>query len=346
MELQNHTPWPHLMFERADPDDRRFKVLVFQGTFRFADEGGPLLPLERQPPVVPVDEYLGDPSATGLGRAGAVATFKLRADVSVLAFARSPEPKTEWTTSLRVGALHHALRVRGLHHWYRHEGSWRRSDPEACTEVPLVYERAFGGRFETAEDGWVSEPRNPLGTGYLPPKVDHPESVYAPQITAVDEPEHEPGKRYAPRGWAPIPGYFAPRSEYLGTVDAAWKRDRWPRLPADFSNDFYQSAHPDLVYPGHLRGDEAIEIEGVTADGRARTGRLPGFLVFGLLRLHSGRMMVQTALLDTLHLDLRSANPNLHRAILTWRLVMPNAAGIRKVEGRMVPLEDAAAASS
>lgn len=337
MKLVNHTPWSHVLFERGDAHGRRFTVLVFQGVF--AIDNGELLPLPSQPPVPLVDQFLGDPSTTGLARAGAIATQKPRSDVSVLAFARASRPLPRWNVSLRIGQLQHALQVRGLHHWWRDDdGAWQLSEPEPCTEVPLVYERAFGGRFEV--DGEVvRERRNPLGTGFLPDEAEDLRSAYAPQVVGIDEPEHEPGQRYVPRGWAPIPSYYAPRCDHLGTVDETWRREQWPKPPLDFSDAYYQSAHPDLIYPGYLRGDEAFRFDGVSSDDEPIEGRLPGCYVFGLLRLHNGYMFVREAVLDTLHLDLSSAKRADHRAFLTWRLVLPKSTAIRVLEGRMVPLD-------
>lgn len=338
MELVNYTPWPHLMFERGDAEDRRFMVLVFQGTFAFEDGG--LVPLEKQPPVLPNDVYFGDPASASMERAGAVATRKARSDISVLALARSAEPRPKWPVRLRVGQLSHQLEVRGRYHWWCDpDEGWRLTKPETCRRVPIAYELAFGGRHLIDEE-LVQEERNPLGTGFLPDGLEGTRAIPAPQVVSVDEPEHEPGKRYPPKGWAPIPGYFAPRAACVGTTDEAWKSEQWPKPPQDFSDAFYQSAHPDLVYPGYLRGDEPIRIEGVTVSEEPIEARLPGFAVFALLRLNTGRMLVQSAVLDTLHIDVRAPEPRLHRAYLTWRLVVPKTDGVRRLEGRMVPLSE------
>jgi len=335
VELVNYTPWPHLLFERGDAEDRRYDVLVMQGAFRFRE--GQLEPLDEQPSVAAVDTYLGDPRTTGLERAGAVATRRPRSDVSVLAFARSPERRARWRVRLQVGRLSHELEVRGMHAWERDGDTWNLSEPEPCVEVPIGYERAFGGRHKV-DDQWRVEPRNPIGTGFIPKGLDDVDLVYAPQIVAVDEPDHEPGKRYEPKGWAPIPGHFAPRSEHVGTIDEAWKKEQWPKPPKDFSDAFYQSAHPDLIYPGYLVGGEAIRVDGVTWDERPVQAKLPGFFVFVLLRLVNGQMVARPTMLDSLHLDLRDPDSDKHRAFLTWRLVLPKTDVIRRLEGRMVPL--------
>jgi type VI secretion system secreted protein VgrG len=51
MKLVNHTPWPHLLFERRDTHNRAFVVLALQGTFGI-DVGKPLRALPEQEPVL------------------------------------------------------------------------------------------------------------------------------------------------------------------------------------------------------------------------------------------------------------------------------------------------------
>jgi hypothetical protein len=341
MQFENFTPWPHLLFERADTDDRRFMVLALQATFAIRS-GAALEPARDQPDVVAADEYRGDPQTTSLLRAGVIATYKPSSDVTVEAIARSPEPKAEWPVRLQVGAIASSLRVRGPHEW-RHDDDqgWTKSEPEPCKEVPIVYERAFGGSFHI--DGeLVEETRNPVGTGFLPDELEDHSPRPAPQIVATDEPEHEAGGVYRPRGWAPIPSYFSPRREHIGTADETWRKTRWPRPPRDFDDAYYQCAHPDLIYPGHLRGDEAIRIEGVTADGAPIVSQLPGWCVFLLLRIEGGRMVMHPARLDHLHLDVSAADRDEHLATLTWRAVFPKAPEIWRAETRMMPMDQRA----
>lgn len=344
MQIENFTPWPHLVFERADTDDRRYAVVTLQGCFSIPD-GAPLVALDRQPGVVAADEYRGDPKTTSLLRAGVIATTKPQSDITAEAVARSSQPRAEWPVCLSVGSVASTLVVRGPHQW-RHddEEGWTRTEPTPCTEVPIVYERAFGGAF-TIDDELVEEPRNPVGTGFLPDGLDDRAARPAPQIVGMDEPEHEPGTSYAPRGWAPLPAYFAPRRDHIGTADEHWRKTRWPRPPRDFSDAYYQCAHPDLIYPGYLRGDETIRIDGVTHDERPIVTQLPGWCVFLLVRIEGGRMVLHPSRLDHLHLDVSSADRQDHRATLTWRAVLPKAPEIWRVEGRMTPMAAEGAAA-
>lgn len=350
--VENFTPWPHLAFERADLDDRLLQVVVMQGSFRVVT-GEPLEPLPDQEPVYPVDVYRGEPGSSSLVRAGAVATVKPRTDVTLDAVARSPQPEERWEVRLTVGDLQHRLGVLAPQRWTRDEdGAWAAEPRQPCGEVSIVYERAFGGAFERGGEIF-EEPRNPVGTGLtledLVPEEhrgDDPPTteIWAPQIVGVDDPPFSPGASLTPRGWGAIPSSFAPRRDRVGTCDDEWLRTRWPCLPKDFDDDFYQSAHPELVYPGYLRGDEVLRVDGVTRDGAPVEARLPGWLVWVLLRLHGGRLVAAPARLDSLHLDLTSPDRDDHRAYLGWRAVFPSSPGIRLAEVRMHAIDQRRAA--
>jgi hypothetical protein len=227
------------------------------------------------------------------------------------------------------------MMVRGPHDWvYAPLLGWAKTGIEPCTEVPLEYERAFGGSFRI--DGkLVEEPRNPVGTGYLPRGIDTSKPVPAPQVVALDEPSHLPGRIYTPRGCGPIPSYFAPRRDRLGTVDARWVEKKWPCVPDDFDYAHYQSAHPDFVYPGLLRGDETVQLVHVAGGGRSILTALPGWVVWTLLRLESGRLVACPARLDTVHFDVTDESLGKNRVYLTWRSVFPLDMHVRQVETRM-----------
>ncbi|MCA9624068.1 MAG: DUF2169 domain-containing protein [Myxococcales bacterium] len=336
MKLVNYTPWPHLLFERRDTFDRPLGVLALQGTFAI-DESAPLRALREQAPVQVGDVHRGDPATSSLKRAGATATFKPKSEIHVDAVAHAPtgKPRTSWPIRIRVGKLQQDLVVRGPHQW-RHAPvlGWRKGAIEPCTEVPLHDELAFGGSHRI--DGkLVEERRNPVGTGFLPRGIDTRDPIAAPQIVAVDEPLHLPGSRVAPRGCGPIPSYFAPRCDRIGTIDARWLAEKWPCVPEDFDYAHYQAAHPDLVYPGYLEGDEPIELVHLLPGGGSVLSALPDWRVWTLLRLGDGRMLRWPTQLDTVHFDLASPDPSEHRAYLTWRAVFPLSASLRRVESRM-----------
>jgi hypothetical protein len=192
---------------------------------------------------------------------------------------------------------------------------------------------AFGGA-HIIDGERVAEERNPLGTGFLPEGVATDRPIPAPQVLAPDEPEHRPGERYVPQGVSPLGRDTAFRLDHAGTYDEAWRRERFPRLPDDFDYRFYNSAHPDLVIEGFLRGDEHIELVNLTPTGTLRAA-LPGVRLEAIVHRVDGPVAKVPLRLDTLHLDVASPASAEHRAKLTFRACVPMATGLSRIYVRM-----------
>ncbi len=316
MQLLNDTPFAHHRFEAVDEDGSSVVVVVVQGTFD-VQSGEPMRPRAEQVPVRTQDEYRGESRTSGLRHPTAAVIFRPQSDVVVNAIAHAPagRPAPEWPVELRVGDLHRKIVVRGPHHWRHHSlQGWRLDAPRPVSSVPIVNELAFGGTW-LVNGRPMFEPRNPIGTGFLPEGVPTGAPVPAPQIVAADEKAHQPGSRYVPRGFAAIPWYFAPRtSSTLGGVLA---------LASPYSR--CNAAHADLRYPGFLEGHEPISISRVLPGGATLHSALPGIVICGLLEPRSGSLRALRMRLDGLELDIDSSDPAQHRAYLVWRGVFPRA---------------------
>jgi hypothetical protein len=201
---------------------------------------------------------------------------------------------------------------------FRHgDDGWVLTEPEPCAELPLTYEHAFGGR-QTEEGVETVDEHNPTGLGWVPEKWKGlrdggDEDIPAPQVESPDEPVRELGESIAPQGLGPIVRAWLPRRELAGTYDDRWREQRLPALPTDFDFAFYNSAHPDLIYPGYLEGDEQILLEGLSPGGPLQFC-LPGLSLSAELRDGQGQSQLVCCELDTLRLDVPQG-----RASLTWR---------------------------
>ena len=116
---------------------------------------------------------------------------------------------------------------------------------------------------------------------------------------------------------------------FAGTYDQAWREERWPRAPRDFDYRFHNSAHPDLVYPGYLRGNEEVVLENLHPDGQLAFS-LPGYALGLIALLETGSRAVVPMLLDTLMIDV----PEM-RLYLTWRGVFSKRRPIQALEACM-----------
>jgi hypothetical protein len=263
----------------------------------------------------------------------------------------------------------------------------RFSAPEPVTEVPIRYDRAYGGTDEAAaarrpdpleealrglvddatflEFSTYSYPRNHAGRGYL---VDREGLIGAPlpnlewrgEELGVDDliaPLDAWGRRPLPaafdwynHAWFPRVAFFddppptaamrAPSRELeLGIVDP----EIMVRAPLDRPCDaFFQGAHP-LLWRHRLRGDERIDVSGMSPDGRPTTALLPRLRPEIDVQIDGRPLGRQRALLDLVLLDTETAT-----LTLLWRarlLIDEAALALRptlnaKLDARWIDCDD------
>lgn len=317
MQFVNYTPFPPFVFQSEDVERRPFTVVVLRGSFAI-EQGRPLRPVPDQEPVVRKDGYRGVVNRSSLLVESDLAPYKPRSDLHVEAVAHSPsgKPESSWLVRVQVGTLDKSLRVTGPRSFRRARRGWKLGEPEPCTDVPVSYERAYGGR-QLIDGMELVDEHNPVGVGWWPaderPKAEPPDELPAPQLESPDDPVLEVGKPYRPQGLGPMARAWLPRRALAGTFDERWQRERWPALPLDFDFAHYNSAHPDLVYPGYLTGDEQVCVEGLTPAGSLRF-TLPGYQLTVWLAGAGWDGVEAPCVLDTVRIDLP-----LGRASLTWR---------------------------
>lgn len=206
--------------------------------------------------------------------------------------------------------------------------------PRPCTTVPITYENAFGGSVQTSTQ-LLRDDTNPAGTGWIPKTAPRDGTIRAPQIVAIDEPEHQPGGQYLPQGCGPIPPHWSLRLARAGTFDEQWRLTRAPRLPTDFDERFYNSAHPDLIYDGYLVGGEEIELFGISPQIYALRATIPKYGVYAVTSYTNGMRRAFELMLDTVFLDVATGDPTAFTARLTWRARYPRPGGVTRLEARM-----------
>jgi hypothetical protein len=321
MRLKNYTPFPMLCYESRGIEDAPFDTVVVRVTLELGEHR--VLRLSQdQTPLAYKDEYLGEPIRSSVRTESDIAPAKPCSDIIVVGSARAPggAPRPSWPVVVKVGTVEKRLRVTGPRAWVRGEGGFTLTEPEPCTEVPMRYELAFGGVAKEGERE-VAYEANPLGVGFAPPFAQEgKERIEAPRIEALDEPVTEIGKSYRPQGVGVWGRTWPPRVQRAGTYDDTWKKERWPKLPADFDFKYWNSAHPDLIAPGLLRGDEEIVLSGFDAErGGVRRHRLPGHTMFLAVGRPPAEPVPRLLFLDTLVIDLERAKVvALYRGVLPW----------------------------
>jgi hypothetical protein len=278
METLNNTPFSEGRMIGAKPDGQSFYVQVVKATFALPGSDAEKIEVaSEQLPFFGSDEY--DDSISGPVKFESdLVLFKPRSDIALVGSAHAPEgkPIPELDVSLKVGEVSKKIRVFGDRQWHypsRLKLEPIMSEPAPFVQMPLTYDRAFGGM---DHKGGAFSPENFQGTGIIGAR--HPDSADETVLPNLEDPVD------LISSWDSRPkpacfGFYArgsqPRVQYAGTYDDQWRDEHSPDLPEDFSLNYNNGAHPDLIYPGYLRGDEVVELENLLPGGGCLKFRLP-----------------------------------------------------------------------
>lgn len=328
LQLSNKTPFSIRIFLLPNPDGIDTLYVIVKASFTLT----PCVALaEKQAPVCLADAYHGEPDQSSLRYASELHTGKPGTDVALVGHAR-PEagPIDVLAVSLAVAGRKLEARVCGDRVW---QSTSTFSHPEPFEQVPLVFERAFGGAQVVRPGTILAEERNPVGRGFLG-KRSASELVGQPLPNVEDprQPLRSIGDRQTPTCFGFVAPSWLPRRRFAGTYDAAWQRRRAPYLPADFDARYFHCAAEGLVFPQGLAGGERCAVTGVSRRGPLDF-TLPRCELRTEIRL-AGRRETPPARLDTVLIE-----PDDNRLSLSYRAALPCDKQPLKVELVTVTLD-------
>ncbi|MEM8711608.1 MAG: DUF2169 domain-containing protein [Planctomycetota bacterium] len=332
MNFANLTPFQPLHFESRDQHGTDHGVVVARGTFDIEADGS-LRPADEQEPLVLADEYTGKPGRSSLAVESSLAPFKPRTDITFRAVAHSPRQKPARSWEVAVGFDARTLArftVTGRRFWQRRLRGFRLTEPDLAREVPVTFERAFGGtasgakKSQGAPSCWGP---NPVGRGFgAPERFDE---VEAPQLLPLDTFRPAFGVPFETVGLGPVAPTWEPRRGFVGTYDEHWAATRRPDLPADFDYRFYNTGARGMTLEGFAKGTETLTLTNLTPEGVTRI-QLPGFELSALMVPSAGQLAISPAFLDTIHVDAVD-----RRVFLTWRAVVLRSSQLKSLELRL-----------
>jgi len=261
------------------PEGKPCVSVIVKGTFAIPMETGATAALaEKQLPLWEEDLHFdGDASASVEFEADTV-PYKPAADIVLVGHGYAPggRPTAQVDVLLRVGSHKQILRLIGDRQWNFPSRMLMKpliSDPKAFTQMPLRYERAFGG-FDRVGAGCCEA--NPLGRGFIAAKAR--DAVHEKPLPNIEDPR-DPitawNDRPRPVGFGFYGKSWTPRRALSGTEVGLADPDPLLGLPSDFTPGFFNGAHPDLQFAGYLDGTEEVELFNLTPDG-PRAFLLPG----------------------------------------------------------------------
>jgi hypothetical protein len=170
MQFVNNTPAAALCHVGNPDDTDRVMTVTAKVTFVVSDNGEVSIDTDSPYPVQMADTEtkLGILPQDIMPRTGEVF------EVCCLGKAHAPyrRPTRYMQVSLTVGEVERRLHVFGDRSWIGNGSRSYISNPEPFTEMPITWERAFGGTAEALVDNETSvelrHPFNPLGKGFDP----------------------------------------------------------------------------------------------------------------------------------------------------------------------------------
>ncbi len=319
LEIKNKTNFETGLAPGLGKDGLEYAVFVVKGTFGIPADGAESILTEEQVPVVFADEHFGEPGFSSVKYEMDTCLIKPGTDVVLVGSAHPRQTARRIDVGLQVGPVKKVVRVFGDRRWERRLGRWRISDPEPFDSMPLVYERAFGGRDETHDNEKKHgfERRNPVGTGFAVRRSsDRLEDLLLPNLENPSQLIGSWKDKPHPAGFGFLGRHWEPRTDFGGTYDEAWQEKRCPFLPDDFDERFFNGASQGLVTREHLLGGEAVRVVNASAAGELRFS-LPK-REFDITASIKGDILEPSCVLDTVIIE-----PDENRMILTWRATIP-----------------------
>ncbi|WP_374568600.1 DUF2169 domain-containing protein [Ideonella sp.] len=310
-QLDNRTPFAAGQCWIRDRLGAEVWLVVVHASFDIGEDGVLTVSKEQTPPLY-VPEFRGEPGASSLRRDTDFVLEKRCTDILLEGHACAPYGRTVGSldVAMRVGPVQKVLRVFGDRTW----GVLGPSEPVPFSQMPLTFERAYGGRSrrstKDADDHYWP---NPVGTGYAADGREADE-VALPNIEFPDALLHSWRDRPRPAGFGPIASHWQSRAVLAGTYGERWQEQEAPLLPSDLDPGFFQCAPPDQQAPGFLQGGEPVTLLNLTPSGRLDF-LLPRMALELETRFHDGERRPGEAHLHTVLLQ-----PDSRRVSLVWHL--------------------------
>ena len=299
----------------TDKEGHEHVLVVGKGTFDILHDGSCVL-AKMQRALVRADEYYGEPGLSSVRYESDFALRKPRTDVILngAAYAPKGKPSGRVDVTLRLQNINKTIRVYGDRKWRRNVlFRLSPSRPEPFQMLPIVYERAFGGVDQNSKgkDKPFFELSNLVGVGFHYRKNRKIKGSRLPNLEYPRYPIRSPKDKPPPAGFGFISRNWKPRVSYAGTYDQAWLDERFPFLPPDFQDKYFQGAPEDQTC-SYLRGGELVSLSNLTPEGQF-TFRLPEMDVPVKLLYRSHDVDVPSVL-DTVIIE-----PEVRQCLLVWR---------------------------
>ena len=237
------------------------------GFFALGSEQRAFLPEQTQWPLVMAALPPNEPLDFAMPKA--------RGEMLLAATAYAPrgEAVASMTARASLAEIDKSLLIIGEREWlYGLYPLYQLTDPKPFLQMPIGYNRAFGGPSCAA---------NPLGVGHLGwhvPALFGANRGKAWNIEDPREPVGSPHMAHPPAGFGPLDIRSPARQAKAGTYGKRWLKEDFPGLPDDVDWALFNAAPPGQQRAGYFDGREAYRLEGLHPTKAVVEGHLPGLL--------------------------------------------------------------------
>lgn len=320
MQLINNTPLKAGFTLGMTPDGRESVVVVVKGSFSIPETSrkAPAL-LDEQVALIEADTFSGEPGLSSPLLESDFALIKQRCDITLIGSAYAPDdrPADRVQTGFKIAGagVSKLVDVLGDRQWIANSKGIAVSRAVPFTTRPISYDIAFGGTDRAHEDSRLHDAYlpNPVGIGYH--KALDERLVDGTPAPSTEEPgiaTNHPHELLRPMSFGPLGRSWQPRIGYGGTYDDDWLDQRFPFLPDDFDQRYYQST-PEDQQCDYLQGGEEVRLVNLTPGGRCQF-QIPQLSVPVCFLGKKSRRVEKKAVIDTLVIE-----PDDGRFTLTWR---------------------------
>lgn len=284
------------------------RVFEYQGGFYFTVSILVFFPFESPSFLLPeVKLWQLLPKELGKDAVFDAAMPKPNPEVLVTGHAYPPggELKPACAVRVKLGSMDKKLYVMG-------DRFWQFSGPSApipFTQMPITFERAFGG----PGFAW-----NPIGKGYAKLKDEFGRDYHP--LPNIENPANlitSPGDKPKPAGLGAYDIMWPQRFSKFGTYDQKWLKEGFPGFAEDTDLSLFNTAPEDQWIKGEIAGDEPFQIENMHPERPMISSRLPGVrgVCFIRQKTKDGEVFREIGTrIDTVHFL-----PHLQRGVVIFR---------------------------
>lgn len=301
------------------PSGREMIVVAIKGTFEFPKDANDELKLaETQLPLIDSDTFTGEPGFSAPAYEVDYSPTKLHCDVLLNGSAHAPVGKavTKVQVGIKIGDLTKTFNVFGNRKWEAGVTGISAGYPEIFKQMPITYDNAFGGVDKSMKNEKKHKAFmvNPAGQGYHAYlDNDLVDGKPMPNTEEMGKSIKIPSFDYKPMSFGPIARAWEPRNKYAGTYDDAYMDEKFPFLPDDFSDEYFQSAPKDQQMP-YPKGGEKVLLINLSARKSRLEFKLPTIDVPVVFFQKKGEDVKVTAVIDTIIFE-----PDFNLFTITWR---------------------------